>query len=816
MKKKIIAILTAVSIFGQVASASILGTYITSWSQEIAGDLVYNHNTFLSQQSGVGRQSEHFAVYTPNKDVSPIVVGGNKLWGRQTITQTENYLKNNNLVPLIGINASYFSYETGLPMGHVISEGKILSKDTETYQTIGFNQDGTAFIAPLEIKTTISFAKNITTQIVEKVLIENTTEEATEEVNEETDEENSEDAEDAEDVEIIEEATETELYEEKITEVTEFKEFDIDIAHINKYNQKTMDIVNLYTADFDDTNHSEAQALTMILDVKSGEMKLGDTIKATIEEKFNYDSSIKIPEDKLVITVNEIAKPELYNSLNYLEVGDDVEIRSTANDSRWAKVESAIGSVGETLIEKGQIASNLTGSAAPRTAIGITANGEIIFYVIDGRQPGTSYGVRLETLANRLLELGCVDAINLDGGGSTAISGIYPGCDSSQILNSPSDVKLRPCANYIFLKNNKKPDSEFNKVFFYPFEQHYLSGYSEKIDVKAVDGGYYKTELPENIEYLIHNNTSTYQDGILTANGSGGFEITAEIDGEKVGSANYYTYETPTEIFVYNASDDSEIKELKVKKGDEISMTAKSKHYYIDLKSTNDCYSFDAPEEIGYFEGSKLTITSDGGEGIITVSAGEYTKEIPVTIEHEFPFSDINTHWARMMIKEIYKKNIVSGYETEDGFLFNPDNNMTREEFAVIIGRFLETDLESYTEYELNFADIDLISDWSKPYITAMYHSQIINGKQSGDEIYFAPKDTITRAEAITILGRTVEAIADSEIAFEDSDQIPEWARENINKMVGLGFVSGYEDNTIRPNNFVTRAEAVTLLYKML
>ena len=97
-----------------------------------------------------------------------------------------------------------------------------------------------------------------------------------------------------------------------------------------------------------------------------------------------------------------------------------------------------------------------------------------------------------------------------------------------------------------------------------------------------------------------------------------------------------------------------------------------------------------------------------------------------------------------------------------------------------------------------------------------MYHSQIINGKQSGDEVYFAPKDTITRAEAITILGRTVEAIADSEIAFADSDQIPEWAKENINKMVGLGFVSGYEDNTIRPNNFVTRAEAVTLLYKML
>jgi len=51
---------------------------------------------------------------------------------------------------------------------------------------------------------------------------------------------------------------------------------------------------------------------------------------------------------------------------------------------------------------------------------------------------------------------------------------------------------------------------------------------------------------------------------------------------------------------------------------------------------------------------------------------------------------------------------------------------------------------------------------------------------------------------------------------LEDSDKIPVWAREFIGKMCGLGFITGYEDNTIRPNNNVTRAEAVTLLYKML
>ena len=57
--------------------------------------------------------------------------------------------------------------------------------------------------------------------------------------------------------------------------------------------------------------------------------------------------------------------------------------------------------------------------AAPRSAIGIKNDGTIIFYTIDGRQSGHSFGLRLKTLSKRLKELGCVDAINFDGGGSS-------------------------------------------------------------------------------------------------------------------------------------------------------------------------------------------------------------------------------------------------------------------------------------------------------------------------------------------------------------------------------------------------------------
>lgn len=63
----------------------------------------------------------------------------------------------------------------------------------------------------------------------------------------------------------------------------------------------------------------------------------------------------------------------------------------------------------------------------PRTALGVRNDGSVVFYTVDGRLSGHSKGVTLAQLANRMLELGCVEAVNLDGGGSTAIHSIYPG-----------------------------------------------------------------------------------------------------------------------------------------------------------------------------------------------------------------------------------------------------------------------------------------------------------------------------------------------------------------------------------------------------
>lgn len=111
---------------------------------------------------------------------------------------------------------------------------------------------------------------------------------------------------------------------------------------------------------------------------------------------------------------------------------------------QWAHLEHAI-SGGPRLLKRGQVAVNATEEKfqadiavgrAPRTALGIKANGEIIMLVVDGRT-SRSKGLTLTELAQLLKEKGAVEALNFDGGGSTAM--VIKG----KVINTPSDGSER-------------------------------------------------------------------------------------------------------------------------------------------------------------------------------------------------------------------------------------------------------------------------------------------------------------------------------------------------------------------------------------
>ena len=85
-------------------------------------------------------------------------------------------------------------------------------------------------------------------------------------------------------------------------------------------------------------------------------------------------------------------------------------------------------------------------------------------------------------------------------------------------------------------------------MYIYPFNEHYLSGYSQQLSPAAVDTAYYNAELPENIEYSVDGTESEVSpDGVLTAKGDGEFNVSVK-SGEIEGSAKYTVYKTPTNI----------------------------------------------------------------------------------------------------------------------------------------------------------------------------------------------------------------------------------------------------------------------------
>ena len=81
----------------------------------------------------------------------------------------------------------------------------------------------------------------------------------------------------------------------------------------------------------------------------------------------------------------------------------------------------------------------------PRTALGVTPEGDIVFMIVDGRQPEISNGATLADLAFLLGTFGCSDAINLDGGGSSTL--IIRNGNTYTTKNSPSAGSLRAVAN---------------------------------------------------------------------------------------------------------------------------------------------------------------------------------------------------------------------------------------------------------------------------------------------------------------------------------------------------------------------------------
>ena len=144
------------------------------------------------------------------------------------------------------------------------------------------------------------------------------------------------------------------------------------------------------------------------------------------------------------------------------------------------------------------------------------------------------------------------------------------------------------------------------------------------------------------------------------------------------------------------------------------------------------------------------------------------------------------------------------GYE--DGTV-RPEGSITRAEVATIFFRLLtDESRDKFWSQTNDYTDVPADA-WYNSAVSTLSNAGILDGYEDGT---FRPDGNITRAEFATITARFLEASYDGGNRFPDIDG--HWAAEYINEDANAGIVDGYEDGTFRPQQNITRAEAVTMV----
>ncbi len=105
--------------------------------------------------------------------------------------------------------------------------------------------------------------------------------------------------------------------------------------------------------------------------------------------------------------------------------------------------------------------------------------------------------------------------------------------------------------------------------------------------------------------------------------------------------------------------------------------------------------------------------------------------------------------------------------------------------------------------------------DWFYSDIRKAVEAGILKGNEEG---YVRPNDTITREEAVVILARAfkVTQAPSTGIKFEDRSEVSDWARESVYTFVKYGYINGYYGNLIKPKENVKRAEVLTIIKRII
>lgn len=206
-------------------------------------------------------------------------------------------------------------------------------------------------------------------------------------------------------------------------------------------------------------------------------------------------------------------------------------------------VREAVAGFGD-IFENGHARSGLDNTTrASRTAIGIKADGTVVMLMVDGRQAPYSVGMTMAEVAASMEALGCVEAVNLDGGGSSTFATQREGEPENETTAGltlrcrPSDGYERKVSNTIMVLSNAQPTGTFDHAVLTPNNEVYTPGSTVQFTAAGVDAAGGRADIPAGAAWTVLSGGGRIDaDGAYTATDDCGEVIVGlQVNGKTVG-----------------------------------------------------------------------------------------------------------------------------------------------------------------------------------------------------------------------------------------------------------------------------------------
>ena len=361
-----------------------------------------------------------------------------------------------------------------------------------------------------------------------------------------------------------------------------------------------------------------------------------------------------------------------------------------------------------------------------------------------------------------------------EDGGKYYISEMKPG-ETLTITYTYTPTEAGTLTNKVEVTADNLPDGEKpNDEVTVEVTPEPVSSLTVNKSLAQVNGSDYtggKVSVGDKLTYTIQvtNTGNTTLSGVTVEDSLWNYEDAIQVDGQLAYVADGGTYTIKYDIAP----------------GDTVTIT----YTYIVLRS-------DAGDTL---TNTATVTTPDGG------TTGEDTTETPVDpvtpirppVDPDKPELNTEDHYAYIV-----------GYP--DGNV-KPEGNITRAEVATIFFRLLTDESRDEFWSQTNpYSDVSE-DDWYNNAVSTLTNAGIIDGYEDGT---FKPNGNITRAEFATIAVRFFEATYEGENLFPDIDG--HWAQDYINEAANAGIVDGYPDGTFGPQKRITRAEAMTMVNRTI